>query len=71
MNIQLCNHPTAQEVWKSVCNLSADSAPSVDGFIGHFFRVVGILYKQLWLIWSKVFSPTTTFTHVLRLQLLL
>lgn len=33
MNIQLCNHPTAQEVWKSVCNLSADSALSVDGFI--------------------------------------
>lgn len=38
MNDKLSEIPSAQEIWDSVYQLSADSAPGVDGFTGHFFR---------------------------------
>lgn len=38
MNNLLCAIPTSQEIWESICSLSADSAPGMDGFTGHFFR---------------------------------
>lgn len=37
-NDLICTLPSKQEIWEAVCSLSADSAPGVDGFTGHFFH---------------------------------
>lgn len=39
MNAKLIEVPTTREIWDAVSQLSPDSAPGVDGFTGHFFRV--------------------------------
>lgn len=38
VNNSLCAVPSSKEIWESICSLSADSAPGLDGFTGHFFR---------------------------------